>query len=46
MRWPLYLLGALCALAAAFLIWEASYALTVAWRTHSWLLWTRFYPRI
>ena len=42
MRWPLYLLGALCALAAAFLIWEASYALAVAWRTHSWLLWTRF----
>ncbi len=42
MRWPLYLLGALCALAVAFLIWEASYALAVAWRTHSWLLWIRF----
>ncbi|WP_245300311.1 type IV secretory system conjugative DNA transfer family protein [Methylocystis bryophila] len=42
MRWLLYLLGALCALAAAFLIWEASYALAVAGRTHSWLLWTRF----
>ena len=42
MRWLLYLLGALCALAAAFLIWEASYALAVAWRTHSWLLWIRF----
>jgi type IV secretion system protein VirD4 len=42
MRWPLYLLGALCALAVAFLLWEASYALAVAWRTHSWLLWTRF----
>ena len=41
-RWPLYLLGALCALAATFLIWEASYALAVAWRTHSWLLWIRF----
>ena len=42
MRWPLYLLGALCALAVAFLLWEASYALAVAWRTHSWLLWFRF----
>jgi type IV secretion system protein VirD4 len=42
MRWPLYFLGALCAVAAAFLLWEASYALAVAWSTHSWLLWTRF----
>lgn len=42
MRWPLYLLSALCAFAAAFLLWEASYALAVAWRTHSWLLWLRF----
>jgi type IV secretion system protein VirD4 len=42
MRWLLYLLGALCAFATAFLIWEASYALAVAWRTHSWLLWIRF----
>ena len=42
MRWALHLLGVLCALAAAFLIWEASYALTVAWRTHSWLLRIRF----
>jgi type IV secretion system protein VirD4 len=42
MRWMLYSLGALCALAAAFLLWEASYALAVAWRTHNWLLWTRF----
>jgi type IV secretion system protein VirD4 len=42
MRWLLYLLGALCAFAAAFLLWEASYALAVAWRTHSWLLWMRF----
>ncbi|QGM99817.1 type IV secretory system conjugative DNA transfer family protein [Methylocystis parvus] len=42
MRWPLYLLGALCAFAAAFLLWEASYALAVAWRTHNWLLWLRF----
>jgi type IV secretion system protein VirD4 len=42
MRWPLYLLGALCAFAGALLLWEASYALAVAWRTHSLLLWTRF----
>ena len=42
MRWLFYLLAALCALAVAFLIWEASYALAVAWRTHSWLLWIRF----
>jgi type IV secretion system protein VirD4 len=42
MRWPLYFLGALCALAGALLLWETSYALAVAWRTHSWLLWTRF----
>lgn len=42
MRWPLYLFGALCAFAAVFLLWEASYALAVAWRTHSWLLWLRF----
>jgi type IV secretion system protein VirD4 len=42
MRWLLYFLGALCAFAAAFLLWEASYALAVAWRTHSWLLWIRF----
>lgn len=42
MRWPLYLVGALCGFAAAFLLWEVSYALAVAWRTHSWLLWVRF----
>ncbi len=42
MRWLLYVLGALAALAAVFLLWEASYAVAVAWRTHSWLLWNRF----
>jgi len=42
MRWPLYLLGALGALAAAFFLWEASYALAVAWHSHNWSLWSRF----
>jgi len=42
MRLSAYVLAAVATLAALFFVWEASYALSVAWYSHSWTLWSRF----
>lgn len=42
MRIAAIVLAAVLALLAAVAVWEAAYALSVAWETHNWALWTRF----
>ena len=42
MRTALYLIGAVLAALALFLVWEAAYCVAVAWYSHSWALWARF----
>ena len=37
-----YLAAGVAALLAAFLLWEAAFALAVAMHSHSWTLWQRF----
>ncbi|MDE2579101.1 MAG: type IV secretory system conjugative DNA transfer family protein [Hyphomicrobiales bacterium] len=42
MRIAAIILAVAVALAAAFAVWEAAFALLVGWQTHNWTLWTRF----
>jgi type IV secretion system protein VirD4 len=42
MRTALYLIGAVLAALALFLVWEVAYCVAVAWYSHSWALWTHF----
>ena len=42
MRTALYVIGAVLAALALFLVWEAAYCVAVAWYSHSWALWARF----